>query len=116
MYKLLKFIALASQSIFLQFVHLFGLVAFGASAAVGYFRLPSWIVPIVAVVFGVIADKYVDESEVVGLLEKAHDADKRGGFLILIYFVICAVGYVAGAYGRHYAGKGGASIAVPGKK
>jgi hypothetical protein len=116
MLKLLRFIALVSQSIFIQFLHLFGLVAFLASAAVGYFRLPSWAVPIIAVVCGVVADKFIDESEVVGLLEKAHDADKRGGFLIVVYFIICAVGYVAGAYGRHIARKGVVSVAGPGKK
>jgi hypothetical protein len=116
MLKLIRFIGLLSQSIFIQFLHLFGLVAFAASAAVGYFRLPSWLVPIVAVVCGVMADKFIDESEVAGLLEKAHNANQRGGFLIVVYFVICAVGYVAGAYGRHYAKKAGVSIAAPGKK
>ncbi|PPD42148.1 MAG: hypothetical protein CTY15_12585 [Methylocystis sp.] len=102
MLKLIRFIGLVSQSIFIQFVHLFGLIAFGIAAAIGYFRLPSWAVPILAVVCGVVADKFIDESAVTGLLEKAHNANQRGGFLILVYFVICAVGYVAGAYGRHY--------------
>lgn len=102
MLKLLRFIGLVSQSIFIQFVHLFGFVAFAASAAIGWFRLPSWLVPVVAVVCGVISDKLVDQSAVTTILEKAHNANQRGGFLIVVYFVICAVGYVAGAYGRHY--------------
>lgn len=102
MVKLIRFIGLISQSIFIQFVHFFGLVAFVAAAALGWLRLPSWLVPILAVVCGVVSDKFVDESSVSTLLEKAHNANQRGGFLIVVYFVICAVGYVAGAYGRHY--------------
>ena len=105
MIKLFRFIGLISQSIFIQFAHLFGLVAFVIAAAVGYLRLPSWLVPVLAVVFGVIADKFVDESAVSAILEKAASANQRGGFLILVYFVITAVDYVSGAYGRHYYGK-----------
>jgi hypothetical protein len=102
MLKLIRFIGLVSQSIFLQFMHVFGLVAFVAAAAVGYFRLPSWSVLVLAVVFGVAADKLIDESDVSGLLEKASAASQRGGFLIVVYFVITAVGYIVGAYGRHH--------------
>jgi hypothetical protein len=102
MLKLIRFIGLVSQAIFLQFVHLFGLVGLLAGIAIGYFRLPSWIVPIVAVVCGVIADKYVDLKDITGLLDKASAASERGGFMIVVYFVIVAVGYLLGAYGRHY--------------
>ncbi|WP_363348695.1 hypothetical protein [Methylocystis echinoides] len=102
MLKLLRFIGLVSQSIFLQFVQLFGLVAFAAAVALGWFRLPSWWVPLLAVGCGVVSDKFMDQSALTSLLEKAHNANQRGGFLIVVYFVICAVGYVAGAYGRHY--------------
>lgn len=102
MLKLIRFIGLVSQSIFIQFVHLFGLVAFAGAAALGWYRRPSWWVPIMAVACGVLSDKFIDESGVTSLLEKAHNANQRGGFLIVVYFVICAVGYVAGAYGRHY--------------
>jgi hypothetical protein len=109
MLKLIRFIGLVSQSIFLQFVHLFGFVAFAGAAALGYFRLPSWLVPIAAIIFGVLADKFINEADVAGLLEKAHSANQRGGFLIVVYFVICAVGYVTGAYGRHYLRQGAAA-------
>ena len=90
MVKLFRFIGLISQSIFIQFAHLFGLVAFVIAAAVGYLRLPSWLVPVLAVVFGVVADKFIDESAVSAILEKAASANQRGGFLILVYFVITA--------------------------
>lgn len=109
MLKLIRFIGLVSQSIFIQFVHLIGLAAFVAAAALGYFRLPSWTVPLLAVASGVIAEKFTDQSSVSALLEKASLANQRGGFLVVVYFVICAVGYVAGAYTRHHIrNKGGA--------
>jgi len=100
MVKLIKFLALVSQAIFLQFIHIVGLVAFLASGALGWYRKPSWLVPILAVALGVAADKLFPEGDVASLLEKAHKAEERGGFMIVVYFVICAVGYVAGAYGR----------------
>lgn len=116
MLKLIRFIGLVSQSIFIQFVHLFGLVAFVAAAAVGYFRLPSWVVPILAVVFGVMADKFIDESAVTSLLERAASANQRGGFLILVYFVITALGYVVGAYGRFHYRKKAPAVGTSSKK
>ncbi len=115
MLKLLRFIGLVSQSIFLQAVHLFGLIAFAAAAALGWYRRPSWWVPVIAVVFGVVSDKFLDQSGVEVLLEKAHIANQRGGFLIVVYFVICAVGYVAGAYGRHYLRDKGATAPAASK-
>jgi hypothetical protein len=102
MLKLIRFISLISQATFLQFAQFFGLVAFAAAAVFGWYRRPSWWVPVMAVAFGVISDKYIDQTALSGLLEKAHNANQRGGFLIIVYFVICAVGYVAGAYGRQY--------------
>jgi hypothetical protein len=112
MLKLIRFIGLVSQSIFIQFAHVFGVVAFVAAAALGWLRLPSWLVPVLAVVCGVVADKFIDESSVTGMLEKAHTANQRGGFLIVVYFVICAVGYIVGAYGRHYARSKGLPLAL----
>jgi len=100
MLKLIKFLALVSEAIFLQFVHVVGFLAFIAAGALGWYRKPSWLVPILAVALGVAADKFFPESDVASLLEKAHKAQERGGFMIVVYFVICAVGYVAGAYGR----------------
>ena len=86
-----------------------------SSAALGYFRAPSWSVPILAVICGVISDKFIDESSVTGLLEKAHNANQRGGFLIVVYFVICAIGYIVGGYGRFYL-RSKSAPAVEGKK
>lgn len=100
MVKLVRFVGLIIQSILIEFMHVFGLVAFLLAAALGFFRAPSWLVPIVGIVCGVIADKYVDQTEVVGILEKAASANMRGGFLVIVYIVIVAVGYVIGAYSR----------------
>ncbi len=102
MVKLVRFVGLVIQSILIQFLHFFGLVAFLLAAALGFFRWPSWLVPIVGIICGVIADKFVDQSEVVSILEKAASANMRGGFLVIVYIVIVAVGYVAGAYARQW--------------
>jgi hypothetical protein len=116
MVKLFRLIWLVSHSIVLLFLHLIGLVSFAVAVAVGYFRLPSWLVPILAVAFGVITDQFVDMSDVTGVLEKADAANKRGGFLILSHFIITALGYVAGAYARHKFEKRGGEAATPAKK
>ncbi|MGA8171705.1 MAG: hypothetical protein WB816_12865 [Methylocystis sp.] len=102
MMKLIRFGGLVSQAIFLQFVHLVGLGAFLISAAAGYFRAPSWSVIILGIVFGVGADKLVDVTDVTGMLDKAQKASERGGFMIIVYFVIALVGYVVGAYARYH--------------
>ncbi|MBI5313259.1 MAG: hypothetical protein HZB28_09105 [Methylocystis sp.] len=100
MIKLIRFVGLIMQSILIEFLHVFGLVAFLLAAALGYFGLPSWLVPIVGIICGIIADKFIDQTEVIALLERAASANQRGGFLVIVYIVIVAVGYVAGAYAR----------------
>ncbi len=100
MIKLIRFVGLIMQSILIEFLHVFGLVAFLLAAALGYFRLPSWLVPIVGIICGIIADKFIDQTEVIALLERAASANQRGGFLVIVYIVIVAVGYVTGSYAR----------------
>ncbi len=100
MLRLVRFVGLIVQSILIEFIHVFGLVAFLFAAALGYFRFPSWLVVVVGVASGIIADKFIDQSEVVGLLERAAAANQRGGFLVIVYIIIVAVGYVSGAYAR----------------
>ncbi len=100
MIKLIRFVGLIIQSILIEFLHVFGLVAFLLAAALGYFRLPSWLVPIVGIICGIIADKFIDQTEVIALLERAASANQRGGFLVIVYIIIVAVGYVSGAYAR----------------
>jgi len=111
MLKLIRFLGLVSQGIFLQFVHLWGLGGFLIAAALGYFRLPSWTVPILAVVLGVVTDRIADLTDVTGMLDKAEKASERGGFLIVVYFVITATGYIVGAYARHQVTKRAAGAA-----
>lgn len=115
MVKVFKLLVLLSQAIFLQFVHVVGALAFVIAAAAGYYRLPSWIVPIMAVVFGVVVDKFVDVSDLAGVLERAQKANERGGFVILTYVVITVIGYIVGAYGRreHERWKRRAAAATP---
>ena len=101
MIKLVRFVGLIIQSILIEFLHLFGLVAFLIAIALGFFRAPSWLVPIVGIICGIIADKFIDQTDVVALLERAASANQRGGFLVIVYIIIVAVGYVIGAYSRH---------------
>ena len=98
MIKLVRFVGLIMQSILIEFLHVFGLVAFLIAIALGFFRLPSWLVPIVGIICGVIADKFIDQTDVIALLERAASANQLGGFLVIVYIVIVAVGYVIGAY------------------
>lgn len=101
MLKLIRLVGLVSQSMALLVMHLVGIVAIAAGLAVGYFRKPSWLIPILAVVFGVATDYYTDLSDVTSMLQKASAANERGGFLILVYFIMLALSYVIGAYLRH---------------
>jgi hypothetical protein len=96
----IRSISLILTAIFLQFIQGVGLAALLIAAAVGYFRAPYWSVPIMATVFGIGVDWLPFEH--VELLEKASTSSQRGGFLVIVYFVIMAVGYLAGRYGRHY--------------
>jgi hypothetical protein len=113
MMKLIRLGGLVSQSIFLQFVHLVGLGAFLVSAAFGYFRAPSWTVILLGIVFGVGVDRLADVSDVTGILDKAEKAGERGGFMIIVYFVIALAGYVVGAYARHHHEKFKAKATAP---
>ncbi len=113
MMKLIRLGGLVSQAIFLQFVHLVGLGAFLIAAAFGYFRAPSWSVILLGIVLGVGVDKFFDVSDVTGVLEKAEKASERGGFMIIVYFVIALVGYIVGAYGRHHHEKFKAKAGAP---
>ncbi|HMK88410.1 MAG TPA: hypothetical protein VK446_02080 [Methylocystis sp.] len=113
MVKVFKLLTLVLQSVFLQFIHLIGLGAFLIAFASGYFRLKSWLVPIMAVVMGVAVDRFADVQDVTGLLERAEKANERGGFIILVYAVICVVGYVAGVYARIHHERYKAKLASP---
>lgn len=97
---LIRFIGLVVQAIILEFVHFFGLAAFLAAIALGYFRAPLWITPIVALVCGVVAYKFVDLTELTGLLDKASSASERAVFVLVVYFVITILGYLVGVFGR----------------
>jgi hypothetical protein len=99
---LIRFIGLVSHAIFLEFVHIFGLVVFLVAVAVGFFRARFWIVPIIAVVCGSVAFYYVDLSGLTGVLDKAASASERGAFVIVVYFAITTIGYLIGAVGRYY--------------
>lgn len=99
MVTIVRLFTLTFEAVLLQFAHGVGFVALLAAAAAGLLRGPSWIVPVFALVFGLGAERFQFGA---GLLDKAASASERWGFMVLIYFLIIVVGYLAGIYARHY--------------
>jgi hypothetical protein len=99
---LIRFIGLVSQAVFLEFVHIFGLIVFSIAFLLGYFRTPWWIVPMLAVACGLIADRFVDLTYLTGILRSAVSANDRWAFVILVYFAITIGGYLTGFLGRFF--------------
>ncbi|MBI1869091.1 MAG: hypothetical protein HYS06_12500 [Methylocystis sp.] len=94
---LAKLFGLTVEAVFLQLFHGVGFVAALIALVAGYFRVPSWCVPVLAVAFGFGADRLTD---VAGLSGKASSATDRAAFMIFVYLAIAAVGYLAGRYIR----------------
>ncbi len=99
---LIRFIGLVSQAVFLEFVHIFGLIVFLIAILLGYFRTPWWIVPMLAVACGLIADRFVDLTYLTGILRSAVSANERWAFVIIVYFAITIGGYLTGFLGRFF--------------
>ncbi len=97
---LIRFTGLLMQAIFLELANIFGLIVFFAAAALGYFRAPLWILPIIAVVSGVAADRYVVLVHFGTIFDKASSASERSAFVIVVYFSITMFGYLLGGLGR----------------
>lgn len=99
---LIRFTGLVSQAVFLEFVHVFGLIVFLIAILLGYFRAQWWIVPILAVACGVIADRFVDLTYLTDILRRAVSSNDRWAFVILVYFAITIGGYLIGFLGRFF--------------
>ncbi len=108
MFKLFKFLGLISKALLMQFTHVFGYVAIVIAIAAGYYRLPSWVAPVLGIALGVGANYLTDVSDVREMLAtvKASDGSGRtldqgeGGFLTFVYLVIGIVGYIIGGWSR----------------
>lgn len=108
MVKLFKFLGLVSKGLLLQFTHVYGYLAFLAIAAAGYYRLPSWIAPVLGVMFGVAVNYMADVSDVQAMLATVQSSDgsgrtldkEEGGYLIFVYLVISVVAYIVGGWAR----------------
>lgn len=99
---LIRFIGLVSQAVFLEFLHIFGLIVFLLAMLLGYFRAPWWIVPMLAIACGLIADRFVDLTYLTEIFRRAVSANDRWAFVILVYFAITIGGYFAGFLGRFF--------------
>lgn len=95
MSALARLAALTVEAVFLQLFHGAGFVALVVALAAGYLRVPSWCVPALAAAFGFGVDRLAEGA---GMSGKAASATDRIAFMIFVYFVIAAAGYIVGRY------------------
>ncbi len=99
MVNIVRLITLTLEAVLLQFINGIGFVALFLAVAAGYFRAPSWSVPVLAVVFGFGVEHFDGWAR---LSDKTESASERWGFMLLIYFLIAFVGYLTGIFSRHH--------------
>ena len=97
---LIRFIGLLSQAIFLEFVHIFGLIVFLLAMLLGYFRAPWWIAPVLAVACGLFANRFIDLNYLTDVFRRVASASDRWAFVIIVYFAITIGGYLVGLLAR----------------
>lgn len=108
MFKLFKFLGLVSKGLLLQFTHFYGYLALAIVVAAGYYRLPSWIAPVLGVLLGVAVNYLFDTSDLQAMLAAVQSSDgsgrtldkEAGGYLIAVYLVVAVVGYIVGGWAR----------------
>ena len=93
---LIRFIGLLSQAVFLEFLHIFGLIVFLLAVLFGYFRVPWWIAPALAIASGFFADRFVDLTYLTEIFRRVVSANERWAFVIVVYFAITIGGYLVG--------------------
>ncbi len=97
---LIRFMGLLSQAVFLEFLHIFGLIVFLLAMLLGYFRAPWWIAPALAIASGFFANRFIDLTYLTEIFRRAVSAGDRWAFVIIVYFAITIGGYVAGILAR----------------
>ncbi|MFO1126228.1 MAG: hypothetical protein U1E25_13820 [Methylocystis sp.] len=99
---LIRFIGLLSQAVFLEFLHIFGLIVFLLAMLLGYFRAPWWIAPALAIASGFFADRFIDLTYLTEIFRRVVSANDRWAFVIVVYFAITIGGYLAGLLARFF--------------
>jgi len=97
---LIRFLGLLSQAVFLEFLHIFGLIVFLLAVLLGFFRAPWWIVPILSVGCGLFADRFIDLTYLADIFRRVVSASDRWAFVIIVYFAIMIGGYLTGLLAR----------------
>lgn len=97
---LIRFMGLLSQAVFLEFLHIFGLIVFLLAVLLGYFRAPWWIAPALAIASGFFANRFIDLTYLTEIFRRAVSANDRWAFVIIVYFAITIGGYLAGILAR----------------
>jgi hypothetical protein len=94
----IKAVTLVFNGVMLQFVQLLGLIGLATAVTAGLLRAAWWAAPIIALAFALIAD-YLPTLHI-SWLDKVSSSSERFGFLVIVYFVISTVGWLAGRYIR----------------
>lgn len=97
---LIRFMGLLSQAVFMEFLHIFGLIVFLLAVLLGYFRAPWWIAPALAIASGFFADRFIDLTYLTEIFRRVVSANDRWAFVIIVYFAIVIGGYIAGVLAR----------------
>ncbi|KAF0205538.1 MAG: hypothetical protein FD139_3475 [Methylocystaceae bacterium] len=97
---LIRFMGLLSQAIFLEFLHIFGLIVFLLAVLLGYFRAPWWIAPVLAVACGLFANWFIDLNYLTDVFRRVASSNDRWAFVIVVYLAITIGGYLIGLLGR----------------
>lgn len=93
-----KAVTLVVNGVLLQFVQLLGLIGLATAMTAGVLRGPWWTAPIIALGFALIAD-YLPTLHI-AWLDKVSSSSERFGFLVIVYFVISAAGWLIGRSGH----------------
>jgi len=97
---LIRFAGLLFKAVTLEFVHIFGLIIFLITIPIGYFRGPWWIIPVLAGAAGLISYNFIDHVYLTDVFERAVSANRRGAFVVVVYFAITIIGYIVGLLSR----------------
>ncbi|ATQ68224.1 MULTISPECIES: hypothetical protein [Methylosinus] len=100
MLKILRLLALFLESILQQFINGIGIVGLMAALAAGFLRAPWWSVLVLTFGFGVGVDLFFEGQ--IAISDKSASASERLIWLLLIYFFISVIGYLAGRLGRRH--------------
>lgn len=106
-----RLITLFLEGVLHQFINGIGVVGLMAALAAGFLRAPWWSVFVLTIGFGVGVEYYF--AEPIQISDKAQSASERLLWILLIYFIVSAFGYLAGRMGRRHMERRGKAAPKP---